>query len=175
MIPVSLKFNITAPITLPKGTVYVPPVGSPTVTYHPVQMSISGLLPGDSVVPHFLKSDGSAATGFVIVSINTNSITIENRTTLSDIVIASGYVDVTRQVEPFKVYATTTDVDGIATIVHGLYYQPTKYLATALVGPAQENIILCFISADTSNASFQVFANGVPYVNSAISFSAQLS
>lgn len=175
MIAVSLQFNIVAPITLPKATVYVPPIGSPRVTYTPVLMSILGLLPGDAIATHFVNGSGIVvSSGFSIISSSTDAIVIENTSTSADLLIVSGYVIISRQVEPFKVYNSITDANGIVTIAHGLYYQPIKYVATASVGPNQEQITLCFISADATNASFQAFVDNSPYANSAISFSAQL-
>lgn len=175
---INLQLTATMPVFLPKATVYVPPIGSPQVTYHNVAIAIPGLLANDDITNYNLeKSTGgilSANTDFTVVSVSDDELVIYNRSTTTNFTLASGYIDVSREVEPFKNYSGNTDVDGLITVEHNLYYTPTKYVATAHIGANDEHITLAFVSADDTYATFQAFSGGSALANSALDFSAQL-
>jgi len=167
MIQVTLSFSIPSTYA-PKATVYVPHIGSPVITYYPVNISIPGLKSGDTYVSGITTSSGN--NDIQIVSISDDTLVIQNYSTSINETVY-GTITVDRSVEPFKAYSANTDVNGYVSINHGLFFNPTKWLVTSAVTSANDPITMCFVSSDATSITFRAFVGMSPLVSSAVNFS----
>lgn len=169
-----IELQFVVPSTLaPKSTVYVPPVGGPVVTRHPVNISITGLKNGDLAPISGYQAGITTSSGsdnIEIVSITDDTLTIQNKSTTVNETV-SGNLKITRNVEPFKSYTATTDASGYVTVNHELYKTPIKWLMSSSVDSSGNPITLCVVSSNSASVTLRAFVGITPVISSVINFS----
>ena len=163
---ITLQFSVPATI-LPKASVYVPPVGSPVITYVPIIISVYGLKAGDTLVSALTTTpDANKAQ---LISITDNQLAVKNTSTTVNETL-SGNITITREVELFKSYSEMTDADGYVTVSHELYSTPTKWLATSEINNDLP-ITLNKVSSNSTTITLRAFVGTSPLANADINFS----